>query len=164
MSFQRCRRDSRKLSMPGCNGAMNLAEISVYNKCARTKLCPNVLSAMHPASSAPLAGQIGTSHGHQGGPLATTDGGATWTSQYAAVETSRPLMDMRFLNAQTGFLLAEANRNNLVLATSNGGKSWRSIGNVEKYSTALSFPLRTRVGWWGPKGTSSTTNKVLPGQ
>jgi len=109
----------------------------------------------------PQVGWLLPQRGHQGGLLATTDGGQTWTSQYANVETSRPLADMQFLNAQTGFLLAEANRNHLVLVTANGGKSWRSIGSIEKYSTALSFPTADE-GWAvGPKGYIVHYHKVV---
>jgi photosystem II stability/assembly factor-like uncharacterized protein len=90
--------------------------------------------------------------GHQGGPLVTTDGGKTWTSQYAGVETYRPIADMQFLDSNAGFLLAEANRDSIVLATSNGGKTWRTIGHIQKDSSALSFPAADE-GWAvGSKG------------
>ncbi|HKW96473.1 MAG TPA: YCF48-related protein [Bryobacteraceae bacterium] len=110
----------------------------------------------------PQVGWLLPQGGSQGGPLATTDGGATWNTQYAGVDTGRPLMDMQFLNAQTGFLLAEANRNQLVLATQNGGKSWRTIGNIEKYARALSFP-QADEGWAvGPRGYIVHYHKVVP--
>jgi photosystem II stability/assembly factor-like uncharacterized protein len=110
----------------------------------------------------PEVGWLLPRRGHQGGPLATTDGGRTWNTQYADIGTSRPIVDMQFLNAQTGFLLAEANRDSQVLATSNGGKSWRTVGNIQKYSAALSFPAADE-GWVvGQKGYIVHYHKVNP--
>ena len=109
----------------------------------------------------PEVGWLLPVRGHQGGPVATKDGGRTWNTQYAGIETYRPLKDMQFLNAQTGFLLAEANRNDVVLATSNAGKSWKTIGNIEKYSTAISFP-EADEGWAaGPRGYVVHYHKVV---
>lgn len=109
----------------------------------------------------PQVGWLLPKRGHQGGPLASTDGGQTWTSQYADIEPSRPIEDMQFLDAQIGFLLAEANRNDSVLATLNGGKSWRTIGSIGKSSAALSFPVADE-GWVvGPKGYIIHYHKVV---
>ncbi len=109
----------------------------------------------------PQVGWLLPHRGHQGGPLATIDGGQTWTSQYAAVAGYAPLADLQFLSAQTGFLLAEGNRNELVLFTANGGKSWKTIGSLQPYSTALSFPVADE-GWVvGPKGYIVHYHKVV---
>jgi photosystem II stability/assembly factor-like uncharacterized protein len=94
----------------------------------------------------PHVGWLLPHRGHQGGLLATSDGGVTWSSQYAGVSDSRPILDMQFLNAQQGFLLASASNATAVFHTANGGKNWRTIGSVQPYSNALSFPQPDR-GW-----------------
>jgi photosystem II stability/assembly factor-like uncharacterized protein len=100
----------------------------------------------------PSVGWILPHRGHAGGPLATTDGGLTWRTEYAGVQTFRPLADFEFLNPETGFLLAEANNSDVVFHTANGGKTWRTIGHVPGDSTALSFP-KADEGWVvGAKG------------
>jgi photosystem II stability/assembly factor-like uncharacterized protein len=127
----------------------------------KTPPLPSKLSVRKIQFVSPQVGWLLPSHGHQGGPLGSTDGGMTWTSEYAGIEPYRPLEDMQFLNAQTGFLLAEENRSSVVLATMNGGKSWKTIGAVEKYSRALSFP-EADEGWVvGPKGYIVHYHKVV---
>lgn len=88
--------------------------------------------------------------GHNGGPVATLDGGVTWTNYDAGVK--RPIPDMYFFDKSNGLLLAEAERSSVVLRSANGGKTWQPFGTVEKYSKALAFPSMDK-GWVvGPKG------------
>ncbi|MBI1847318.1 MAG: hypothetical protein HYR86_10145 [Candidatus Rokubacteria bacterium] len=86
---------------------------------------------------------------HTGGPLVSEDGGNTWTSQYAGLETFVPLLDISFLNENQGVLLS----GKAVLRTVNGGKTWQTIGKMPSLTvTALSFP-KIDEGWVvGEKG------------
>lgn len=109
----------------------------------------------------PSVGWMLPHRGHAGGPLATTDGGATWKTQYAGVVNYRPLADLQFLGPDTGFLLAEDNNADVVFHSANGGKTWRTIGHIQKYSRALSFP-KADEGWVvGPKGYIVHYHRVL---
>ncbi|HJR58364.1 MAG TPA: YCF48-related protein [Vicinamibacterales bacterium] len=112
----------------------------------------------------PQVGWLLPHRGHQGGLLASTDGGATWSTQSAGVSTARPILDMQFLDAQQGFVLASASNATAVFHTANGGKNWRTIGSVQPYSNALSFP-KSDEGWVvGQKGYIVHYHRVLPGQ
>lgn len=89
---------------------------------------------------------------HNGGPLATTDGGLTWASQYAGAGQNRPLRDIHFVNERDGFLLVGSNRPDVVYRTSNGGAKWATIGQLPEGRTAMSFPA-VDEGWVvGPNG------------
>jgi photosystem II stability/assembly factor-like uncharacterized protein len=90
----------------------------------------------------PQRGWLLPQRGHTGGLLASTDGGRSWTSQYAGVATSVPLMDMQFLNENDGVMLSEA----AVLETTNSGKNWKTIGKMARYPRGLSFP-KLDEGW-----------------
>jgi photosystem II stability/assembly factor-like uncharacterized protein len=110
----------------------------------------------------PQIGWLLPHRGHQGGLLATIDGGVTWSSQYAGVSDSRPILDMQFLDAQRGFFLASASNATAVFHTANGGKNWRTIGSVQPYSNALSFP-KSDEGWVvGQKGYIVHYHRVEP--
>jgi photosystem II stability/assembly factor-like uncharacterized protein len=73
------------------------------------------------------------------GLLKTTDGGSTWTdisAQAAAVMISRPILDIYFLNDNTGYACtgASSTRQAGIFKTTDGGASWTildSIGNSE---------------------------------
>ena len=52
--------------------------------------------------------------------LATTDGGATWTSQ-APAQKSDDLYDMHFVNSSHGWIVGDAGT---ILATADGGVTW----------------------------------------
>jgi photosystem II stability/assembly factor-like uncharacterized protein len=89
---------------------------------------------------------------HNGGPLASTDGGLTWTSQYAGAGQNRPLRDIHFVNERDGFLLVGSNRPDVVYRTSDGGAKWATIGQLPEGRTAMSFPA-VDEGWVvGPNG------------
>ena len=89
---------------------------------------------------------------HNGGPLATTDGGLTWASQYAGAGQNRPLRDIHFVNERDGFLLVGSNRPDVVYRTSDGGAKWATIGQLPEGRTAMSFPA-VDEGWVvGPSG------------
>jgi photosystem II stability/assembly factor-like uncharacterized protein len=89
---------------------------------------------------------------HNGGPLASTDGGRTWASQYAGAGQNRPLRDIHFVNERDGFLLVGSNRPDVVYRTSDGGARWATIGQLPEGRTGLSFPTVDN-GWVvGPKG------------
>ena len=89
---------------------------------------------------------------HNGGPLATTDGGLTWASQYAGAEQNRPLRDIHFVDERNGFLLVGSNRPDVVYRTSDGGAKWATIGQLPAGRTAMSFPA-VDEGWVvGPEG------------
>ncbi len=89
---------------------------------------------------------------HNGGPLATTDGGLTWASQYAGAEQNRPLRDIHFVDERNGFLLVGSNRPDVVYRTSDGGAKWSTIGQLPAGRTAMSFPA-VDEGWVvGPEG------------
>lgn len=89
---------------------------------------------------------------HNGGPLATKDGGNTWASQYAGAERNRPLRDVHFVNAREGFLLVGSNRDDVVYRTADGGVRWQTIGRLPAGRAAMSFPAVDN-GWVvGPDG------------
>jgi photosystem II stability/assembly factor-like uncharacterized protein len=89
---------------------------------------------------------------HNGGPLATTDGGLTWASQYAGAGQNRPLRDIHFVDERNGFLLVGSNRPDVVYRTSDGGAKWATIGQLPEGRTAMSFPAVDN-GWVvGPEG------------
>ena len=69
------------------------------------------------------------------GPFVTTDGGLTWTNQYAVIATSHNMLDLQFLSENDGFLLSQEG----VHHTSNGGKNCSKIATFTTYR-ALSFP------------------------
>jgi photosystem II stability/assembly factor-like uncharacterized protein len=89
---------------------------------------------------------------HNGGPLASTDGGLTWASQYAGAGQNRPLRDVHFVDERNGFLLVGSNRPDVVYRTSDGGARWMTIGQLPEGRTAMSFPALDN-GWVvGPNG------------
>jgi hypothetical protein len=89
---------------------------------------------------------------HNGGPLASKDGGLTWTSQYAGAGQNRPLREIHFVNERDGFLLVGSNRPDVVYRTSDGGARWATIGELPDSRTGLSFPTVDN-GWVvGPNG------------
>jgi photosystem II stability/assembly factor-like uncharacterized protein len=89
---------------------------------------------------------------HNGGPLATTDGGLTWASQYAGAGQNRPLRDIHFVDERNGFLLVGSNRPDVVYRTADGGAKWATIGQLPEGRTAMSFPAVDN-GWVvGPEG------------
>jgi photosystem II stability/assembly factor-like uncharacterized protein len=89
---------------------------------------------------------------HNGGPLTTTDGGLTWTSEYAGVGQNRPLRDIHFVDQRDGFLLAGSNGPDVVYRTSDGGAKWAKIGLLPANRSAMSFPALDN-GWVvGPNG------------
>ena len=90
---------------------------------------------------------------HNGGPLASTDGGLTWTSQYTGADRNTPLRDIHFVNERDGFLLVGgSNRSDIVYRTSDGGTRWTTIGQLPERRTAMSFPAVDN-GWVvGPTG------------
>ncbi len=94
------------------------------------------------------------------GPMVTSDGGVTWTNQYAGLPTYRTMHVLQFLNESNGFLLADE----AVLHTSNGGKSWTTIGKPH-LGLGLSFP-QVDEGWVvGDKGVILHYHLVpAPGQ
>jgi photosystem II stability/assembly factor-like uncharacterized protein len=89
---------------------------------------------------------------HNGGPLATKDGGNTWASQYAGAGQNRPLRDIHFVNDRDGFLLVGSNRDDVVYRTADGGVRWQTIGRLPEGRAAMSFPAVDN-GWVvGPGG------------
>jgi photosystem II stability/assembly factor-like uncharacterized protein len=89
---------------------------------------------------------------HNGGPLASTDGGLTWASQYTGAGQNRPLRDIHFVNERDGFLLVGSNRPDVVYRTTDGGAKWATIGQLPEGRTAMSFPAVDN-GWVvGPNG------------
>jgi photosystem II stability/assembly factor-like uncharacterized protein len=89
---------------------------------------------------------------HNGGPLATTDGGLTWASQYAGAGQNRPLRDIHFVDERNGFLLVGSNGPDVVYRTSDGGAKWATIGQLPAGRSALIFPALDN-GWVvGPGG------------
>jgi photosystem II stability/assembly factor-like uncharacterized protein len=57
--------------------------------------------------------------------LATSDGGATWTAQFAS---PRSLLDVVFVDARTGWAFGDRAA---VFATSDGGATWRQQTRFE---------------------------------
>src|SRR5260370_1448967 len=105
----------------------------------------------------PQRGWLLPQRGHTGGLLSSTDGGRTWTSQYASVPTFKPLADLQFLNENDGVLLSEE----AVLETTNGGKNWKTIGKMARYPHGLSFP-KLDEGWVGGTNGSILHYHLLP--
>jgi photosystem II stability/assembly factor-like uncharacterized protein len=95
----------------------------------------------------PLVGWIRPVMGHEGGPWASRDGGATWTKQDAGVKSYNNIVDMQFLNEQTGFLLVSTGRATAeVLQTRDGGATWTRARAFTAPANALCFVSPT-AGW-----------------
>ena len=81
---------------------------------------------------------VGSSLDYDSGPalviLATTDGGATWDAQYAApvkvLDSMEELNAVTFVSAERGWAVGDtgdaADESPIILATSNGGLSWKA--------------------------------------
>jgi photosystem II stability/assembly factor-like uncharacterized protein len=92
----------------------------------------------------------------KGGPMVSSDGGATWTNQNARIPTFDPMEDLHFLSHNDGVLLTDK----AVYRTSNGGKNWKTIGKLAGFR-ALSFPSADE-GWLvGKQGAISHYHLVL---
>ena len=65
--------------------------------------------------------RLGWAVGHDETILRTRDGGATWESVYSAPDAERPLLDVRFRDAEHGFAIGAYGA---FLVTSDGGTTW----------------------------------------
>jgi len=95
----------------------------------------------------PQTGWMRPVMGHEGNIWATRDGGQSWQKQSTGIKTYWNLLDMQFLDAQTGFLLVHVqSKQSQVMRTTDGGASWKLIGTHAADMTALSF-ISAREGW-----------------
>lgn len=110
---------------------------------------------------------IVTAAGRVGGPAAmirSVDGGATWRVIDMSRWTSM-ILDVRFLDEQTGFVAASSSRdiastNAQILMTRDGGESWTEVYRSSRPTELiwkLAFPSR-RVGY----GTVMSNDKANP--
>ncbi len=62
----------------------------------------------------------------------TSDGGKTWAPQEIGHRATQPLLDMQFLDTQSGYVVHSANERNIsryqVRQTADGGKTWTPMG------------------------------------
>jgi photosystem II stability/assembly factor-like uncharacterized protein len=85
--------------------------------------------------------------GHDGNIWSTQDGGQTWQRQNTGIKTYWNLLDMQFLDSQTGFLLVHVTtKESQVLRTADGGASWNPIGSHPVDMTSMCFISATE-GW-----------------
>jgi len=91
--------------------------------------------------------------GHNGGIMATVDGGKTWQRKNAGLAAFWAIRDMQFLDEKVGFLLVEVETGKThVLRTMDGGENWKTIGKHHVALCAMSF-VGPNQGWVvGPSG------------
>ncbi len=70
--------------------------------------------------------RYGWAVGHDALILATRDGGATWTRQFADVEREAPLLDIWFKDRNTGYAVGGYGA---FLETTNGGQDWQDVSD-----------------------------------
>ncbi len=91
----------------------------------------------------------------------TTNSGANWTlqfhdaSQYMGYSS---LMNVRFINSNTGFTLYRAREKAKFAKTTNGGLNWDTVSFTHQNSQAMFF-VNANTGWIG--GTSSTDSELI---
>ena len=103
----------------------------------------------------------------------TTDGGKSWALKYQAADTSMFLDAIVFRNDREGFALGDPmNGQFVILATSDGGESWRDavgaarpIANDGEAAFAASGTslvlLGARFGWLGTGGTTARVYRTV---
>ncbi|HEY3239829.1 MAG TPA: YCF48-related protein, partial [Acidimicrobiia bacterium] len=79
-----------------------------------------------------------------GGILATTDGGATWTTQWQASQT--PVSALWFADRDHGWAVANPAAGGTVLSTIDGGATWTATLTPGRSLSTISF-AGTRQGW-----------------
>lgn len=98
-------------------------------------------------------GWIRPGYEHGGGILATRDGGQTWRRLPAGLDPLWNILDLQFLDENTGFLLIRVAHDQCqVLRSLDGGVTWKLLGKHRTPLTALCFVESDR-GWVvGAKG------------
>lgn len=81
-------------------------------------------------------GTHGWAVGHDSVVLATTDGGESWTLQYADPELEQPLMDVLFTDRMNGIAVGAYG---MFLETSDGGKTWTERQILEEDGVGYDF-------------------------
>jgi photosystem II stability/assembly factor-like uncharacterized protein len=83
-----------------------------------------------------LDAQNGWAVGHDSVILATSDGGETWTQQFAAPAEQRPLLDVTFIDKSIGYAIGAYGA---FLETTDGGRSWnpRKVIEDDKHLNAF---------------------------
>ena len=93
------------------------------------------------ANTATAVGELGTI-------LRTTDGGATWTSQWSNPEDG--FFGVSFTDANTGTVVGESVGGGRILRTTDGGSTWTSQWSDPEY------------GFVGVSFTDANTGTVVP--
>lgn len=87
-------------------------------------------------------GQVGAES--VGGILATTDGGASWTTQWRAPQT--PVSALWFADPAHGWVVSNPATGGTVLSTADGGATWTATLTPGRALGTISF-AGTRDGW-----------------
>lgn len=90
-----------------------------------------------------------------GGVLATTDGGATWTSVWNG---SAPLDAVRFVDSRNGFAWG----GDTLLATADGGRTWRTAARLDGTIVSLAW-TSPKTGWAVVRAASAGFDPQAPG-
>ncbi|MCX6162755.1 MAG: T9SS type A sorting domain-containing protein, partial [Ignavibacteriae bacterium] len=94
----------------------------------------------------------------------TTNSGASWVlqyndaSQFMGFYNSNSLMNVRFIDLNTGFTLYRAREKAKFAKTTNGGLNWDSVSFQHQNSQAMFF-VNANSGWIG--GTSSMDSGLI---
>ena len=96
--------------------------------------------------------KTGWAVGHDSVILGTTDGGATWTQQFAAAAEQRPLLDVVFLDARVGYAVGAYGA---FYESADGGKSWnaRKVTEDDKHLNAIVRVAEGKLLILGEAGT-----------
>jgi photosystem II stability/assembly factor-like uncharacterized protein len=95
----------------------------------------------------PEIGWARVEQGHDGGPLASADGGLSWRLQNAGVESFHSIREMQFLDTATGFLLVQIGADaSEILRTLDGGATWARLATGPAWLASLCFVSPER-GW-----------------
>lgn len=82
----------------------------------------------------------------------TTDGGATWTLTSKTTDWAR-FYGVQFTDANNGWAYAE--KNGLMVHTSNGGASWETLTNNTSYLIRGMYFINATTGWLGGRTNTS---------
>lgn len=82
----------------------------------------------------------------------TIDGGATWSHQSKTNDWIR-FYDVQFVDANNGWAYAE--KNGLMVHTTNGGESWETLTNNTTYLIRGMYFINATTGWLGGRTSSS---------